>query len=141
LELRIRSDEYSLVNRRQLGRAYFDGDRELTAELIRNPKISGRAVTAEGTPVAGIVVLVEGVNHNQTDPYHAGVVRTAPDGTYVLQVSPNHTYAVGIADEVWAAETRVGVVVLPERSIEELDLELVKRTVVRGTITVGAQRP
>ncbi len=137
LKCGIRSDDYALPARveRQLQLAFANGDRELTALLLRRTQISGRVVGPNGKPAAGIMVLAQGTDNLASGQHEAA--RTADDGTYSMKLVPTHVYVVGVADDDWAAVNLSDVAVDEGQPVADLDLKLIKGTVIRGAVTVG----
>ena len=112
---------------------------ELTARFLRYTRVSGKVTRPDGSPAAGILVEAHGVGVNASWP-GLGRARTAADGSYAMDVSPEKSYTIGVIDDEWAATSRAGVVVregVPQAGLD-LTLERGKRAaVVWGRVTVG----
>ncbi len=63
--------------------------------------------------------------------------RTAGDGTYELRISPGEAYAVFVQDKDWAAPSRLDVIVRQGKSVEGVDFQLSRGTLLHGTVAVG----
>jgi RNA polymerase sigma factor (sigma-70 family) len=128
--------EYSYVE--QVGIKPDTPDAELTMHLLRKGRISGRVRGPDGRPAAGIAVQAWGAGpavHNcQAETL------TGPDGSYEMAVNSEEAYIVTVVDDRWAAPSHVGVVVREGKPVGGLDFQLAEATVVRGTVTVGAER-
>ncbi len=110
----------------------------MIARLLRDGTIRGRVIRPDGKPAAGILVMTEeGRGRGYTRRVR---VRTAADGSYELTVPSNESYFVEVADDEWAAPSRVEVQVPEGRPVEGFDFRLVRGTVVRGTLTIGPDR-
>ena len=73
------------------------------------------------------------------DPSHAQA-RTAVDGSYEMTVHSDESYVVTVADDEWAAPSRIGIVVREGRPAEGIDLRLVRGTLIQGAATIGSDR-
>lgn len=100
----------------------------LTAHLDRMSAITGRATLPDGKPAAGILIRADG--------NVPGYDRTGADGMYKVEVPPE-TYIVAVLDEIWAARSRTGVVLLEGKPHPGVDFQLGPGTVVRGKVTRG----
>lgn len=104
----------------------------------RKCSVCGRVRFPDGRPAPDIVVQTRGVGAFSVDDYKS--TWTRPDGTYELRVSPEKAYVVAVEDERWGAPTRIGVIVHDGRPVQSVDFDLQEGTVVRGQVTVGAER-
>jgi len=113
-------------------KSYIEQGAEITARLLRNATISGKAVLPDGAAAAGITIQAEGKGN--TPYFYRREVRTAADGTYRFSVYADQIYMVGVADEEWASTTRTGIVAHANESIENIDFDLARGTVITGRI-------
>jgi Sigma-70, region 4/Protein of unknown function, DUF255 len=128
--------DYSYVE--QIGIKPGTPDAELTMHLLRKGRISGKVRGPDGRPAAGIVVQAHGAGpavHNEH-----GQTWTKADGSYEMSVNSEEAYVVAVVDDRWAAPSHVGVVVREGKPVEGLDFQLAEGTIVRGTVTIGADR-
>ncbi len=112
---------------------------ELTAHFLRCTRVSGKVSMPDGSPAAGILVEAHGVGVNASWP-GLGRARTAADGSYVMDLSPEQSYMIGVIDDEWAAKSRAGVVVREGVPLVGLDLTLERAAVVWGRVTAGRTR-
>src|SRR6185312_15240012 len=77
---------------------------ELTARVLRPTRVSGKVIGLDGSPVAGIPVEANGVGSSRL-PGASGRARTAADGTYTMELPPEHSYMIGVIDGEFAAPT------------------------------------
>jgi RNA polymerase sigma factor (sigma-70 family) len=109
-----------------------------TLRMIRMARLSGRVLGPDGTPAAGVAVEASGVG----SAFHhgRGHVTTRADGTYEMTVNGEEAYAVAVVDDRLAAATRPCVVARENATVGGLDFRLAEGTVLRGRMTVGAER-
>ena len=107
----------------------------LTATLAETGMIRGRVILPDGAPAADIDVNAIGSGQGMDNGYDRA--RTAPDGSYELNVNANEAYAVYVDDKDWAAPSRLDVVVRDGKPVDGVDFKLSRGTVIRGTVTVG----
>lgn len=112
-----------------------DQDGLITAKLARTETLRGRVTLPDGSPAADVEVFALGTGHEHDSGY--GRARTAADGAYAMDLSPNEGYAVYVDDREWAARSRLDVVIRPGQPVDGIDFTLRKGTVVRGSVTVG----
>ena len=66
---------------------------------------------------------------------HSARARTADDGSYAMDLPPEHSYMIGVTDDEWAAPSLAGIVVREGVARAGLDLTLERGSVVRGRVT------
>jgi RNA polymerase sigma factor (sigma-70 family) len=130
------SPEYSYVE--QISINPGTADAELTMHLLRKAKISGKVRGADGRPAAGILVEAAGAGPAVHNDHQQTLTRA--DGSYEMLVHGEEAYVVTVVDDRWAAPSHVGVVVREGRPVSGLDFRLAEGTVVRGAVTLGADR-
>jgi hypothetical protein len=111
--------------------------RDVTMTLLAFTKISGRVTGIDGKPAAGIRVQSAGSSTPKISRFHGASASTAADGTYEINACPGFAFIVSVADEAWAAATRSPVIVHDDRPVGGVDFQLLKGTVIRGTVTTG----
>jgi beta-lactamase regulating signal transducer with metallopeptidase domain len=128
----VRSEEYLCAREPTSAR---DGPTELTAQLVRPARLSGKVTLPDGRPARDVIVRVEA---SLPLPYGLDwLARTADDGTYSLNVLPERAYIMAVEDESWVAPSRSNVVVREGRPVDGLDFALVLGTLVHGRVTQG----
>ncbi len=76
----------------------------------------------------------------QTSHYFRGAVRTNADGNWSLPVYPNQVYVVAVTDANWAAKSRTNIVTKEDETINALDFNLGKGTLIHGRVTLGKDK-
>ena len=109
---------------------------ELTAQVLRNTRISGKVLYPDDRPAPGIQIQAEG--RGNTVRYGRGYTWTRPDGTYALDVRPDQFYIVAVIDKDWTAPNHIGVFVRENRPRKGLDFDLIKGTLIKGRVTFQA---
>jgi RNA polymerase sigma factor (sigma-70 family) len=109
----------------------------VTARMVQTETLRGRVTRPDGSPAPGIEVVANGTGKGMDNGYN--VARTAADGSYAMELSPDEAYAVYVDDKDWAARTRLDVVVLQGKPVAGVDFRLTRGTVIRGTVTIGAE--
>ena len=108
---------------------------ELTLRVLRVTPISGKVTRPDGSPAAGIVV-----NAADFDPvmqFGPRPAKTAPDGSFTIDVTPDRSYTVYITDDEWAAPMQTTVDVREGKPRAEVDFRLERGSVIRGRVTAG----
>ena len=108
---------------------------EVTITQLPYERLSGRIATADGQPVSGVSVMVEGQGSGNNG-FRGGMV-TGADGRYSLRVYSEQAYIVTATKGDMAAPYKSGVVVRAGRPVERLDMTLARATRVKGRVTVG----
>jgi protocatechuate 3,4-dioxygenase beta subunit len=108
--------------------------KELTMHLLRRSRISGKVSLPDGRPAAGIAVEASAAGGD-----YMGQELTRSDGSYETLVNSEKAYIVTVVDDRWAAPSYV-CVVREDKPVNAIDFQLAEGTIVRGTVTVGADR-
>ncbi len=111
---------------------------DLVARVLRLTKVSGKVTRPDGAPAAGVLVQAAGTGDVDSFAAGAGRARTAPDGSYTMDLAPEQSYMIVIVDDEWAAPTRAGVVVREGKAQDGIDFALSKGAIIRGRVTAGA---
>ena len=108
---------------------------ELTAHVVRYTPISGKVSHRDGSPAPGVVVLANGAG--AANPAGWGKAKTTADGSYKMELPPEQSYMVSVADDEWAAPSLIGVVIREGKAQTNLNLTLERASVISGRVTAG----
>jgi hypothetical protein len=136
----VRSERYMALPRphfdmRGLSNAADEAPRVISLPVLRLTKISGKVAAADGKPAAGIHVAAAG---DSKANFHVASARSDADGSYELYVHPQCRSFVAVVDDDWAAVSRI--VVTESEPLGGVDFQLIKGTLIRGTVTTGNDR-
>ncbi len=106
----------------------------LTAQLLRNVRLTGKVTRPDGKPAPGILIQAEGCGN--TNHYCRQLARSGADGAYSMIVFPDQRYIVAVTDDNWAAPSYVGVQI-KQGEAQNLDFRLERGTLIEGTFSVG----
>jgi protocatechuate 3,4-dioxygenase beta subunit len=109
---------------------------ELTAQVLRPTRVSGKVTRPDGSPAAGIRVEAQGAGGSGSMG-GSGWARTADDGSYEMHLPPEQSYTIAVVDDEWAAKGDVGVVLREGVPQAGHDLTLVRGAVIHGRVTAG----
>ncbi len=112
--------------------------RSAQATAYRNGWIRGRVTHADGAPAAG--VMLQGEGKGQTNMYYRRNTTTDERGRYELRPYPEQTLTIAVIDESWAARSHSGLKLNEGEVREDIDFELIRGTLVTGTVTVGPDK-
>ena len=113
---------------------------DLTALVLRSTRVSGKVTLPDGSPAPGILVEARGWGGSRSPIPHSARARTAEDGSYTMDLSPEQSYMIGVTDDEWAAPSLAGIVVREGVARTGLDLTLERGSVVRGRVTFESDR-
>ncbi len=133
----VRSATYFCPNPPR-GRSPVPEPAELVVRVLRNTQLGGRLRFVDGRPAAGVRVRAEG--HGPDLASHPRTTLSGDDGSYTLDVPPDHSYIVGVFDPTWAAPSHAGIVLREGQVHGGLDFTLAPGTLVRGVVTEAADR-
>ena len=102
--------------------------------LTRAVPITGRVTFPDGKPAVGIEVAAHGI---LSSPGDERVYRILTDsgGAYRLMVQPGAVYMVAVNDRDWTARPRSGIIAHENEPLQNVDLHLMRGTVIRGRVT------
>lgn len=84
-----------------------------TVHVRRTAIVKGQLKMPGGTSAEGI--LVTGIGFGPGNNGHFAVARAAADGSFEIEIAPNHGYALRIADSYWGSDGWDGMIVADER--------------------------
>ena len=105
-------------------------------EADEQQDVRGRVVHPDGWPAPGIPIRARG-SSQESD--HAQVIaRTAADGSYEMILPSGETDGIRVEADDWTAISRLNVELPACRPADGVDFTLVKGTLLRGRVTLGA---
>ena len=114
-----------------------DGPKQLTVELVLRTRVTGHVHDGEDQPVPGVAVWAMGRTLWRRAGDHRAVTNT--EGKYELLLDSEKGYSLTLfGDDHRFAASHLGVIVHDGQPVENLDFKLTQGTVVRGTLTAGA---
>ena len=115
-----------------------------TATLLPKAVVAGTVRKADGTPVPGVLVRVEGGRERLAglptmDLHDRQDARTDSEGAFAVTVNPELLYLAGVADHRFAAETAdLGLV---DADVEDVRLVLTEGTLLHGRVRGESKAP
>jgi hypothetical protein len=101
-------------------------------------RLSGTVRFPDGRPAPGVLLQAQG--HLSGAVGYLTYARTGDDGAYAFDVRPGQVYVVTILDRNWAVASRTTAPAEERKSLEGIDLVLLKGTLLHGRITQGPGR-
>jgi hypothetical protein len=84
-----------------------EGDEPVIGHVRKKREIRGKLVVPEGCNPTGL--LIAGCSFGPKDRFDIASTRVAADGSFRLQVAPEHCYVLAVCDSQWASEPIMGV--------------------------------
>lgn len=110
---------------------------ELVARLLPLVSVSGEVKHADGRPASGISVSVSGAGYSM-DHFRESVASDA-EGRFSLQVDPDQYYQFSAGNREWASAA-VNRIVLADRPVDDLEIQLGPAKRVFGRVTIGTDK-
>ena len=111
---------------------------EIIIKAQQLTRVSGKVTFPDGSPAPNILVKIHG--GFATGGNYDGEARTGQDGSYSDDVYPERSYLVAVMDDEWAAESRIDIAVEEGKPVDDIDLTLIKGTIIKGRLTLGEKR-
>jgi hypothetical protein len=108
------------------------GPSQLTAELVRDTRLSGIVRFPDGRPAPRLLVEAEGGARAGASIRVAA--RTLGDGSYSLEAPSESCYMISVVDETWAAPSLSNIIVRESHPQSGLDLTLSTGTFLHGQV-------
>ena len=116
---------------------------QTVVNVRRKRPVTGRLVMPSGADAAGILVTGTGFGSDSSrGMFRVDVptARTRRDGSFTLLATPDHGYAVGVADSEWACDIWTGVILAGDAaSPAPLSLTVYPATTLAVHVTRGPQ--
>lgn len=106
-----------------------------TVVIDRLVPVGGTVQDAQGNPLEGATVLVRGANFTLDRPREEAT--TDKSGKFQFSLPPDTLYAFSVRDDKWASPLIEGIVVQPNKSIDDLLLTARPATRIFGRVTIG----
>ncbi len=119
-------------------RIEFDpkGDKkELTARLVRTVLLGGKVRFPDGRLAADLKMTAIGAGY-QTDRFRQSV-QTDADGSFEFHAYPDQFYMIEVENSEWAGTTTEGIVLRPDKPINDVEIVLQPACKIYGQVTVG----
>jgi protocatechuate 3,4-dioxygenase beta subunit len=106
---------------------------EFTCRVMPKSSLRGKVCLPDGRPASGMIVGAQGHGYGS----NGSSVRTLTrkDGSFAMRVGPESSYIVAVEESEWAARSLTGVVVKEGQARDDLQLQLIRGTLIRGTVT------
>lgn len=108
---------------------------EFVAQVYRKSKLTGQVLLPDGQPAPR--VLVGAIGFHATGVTLTSAV-TGSDGRYEMLLPSEQAYLIGVEDDHWAAPIHTGLILRENAPVEPVDFQLSAGTLVKGTLTQGA---
>lgn len=113
-----------------------DEQRSVTVVGFRKSKLRGTALRPDGTPAPSVNVYCKA----RAGRGYSAAVKTDADGRFQFDVPPNESIHLAVMDGQWAAETIQLNALHPGEVLDDVRIDLVKGTIIRGVATYGKDR-
>lgn len=111
---------------------------EPTAQVLRVVPVRGKVTFTDGSPAAG--VHLQGEGRGDTNMYFRGHTVSREDGSYEFDCYPDQSTIIAVTDKFYAAKSHMDIRLKEGQSRENVNFVVNDGTLIRGTITLGADR-
>jgi hypothetical protein len=105
----------------------------LTTRVFKKSSLRGKVCFPDGRPAPAVMVVAEGIGYGVNGG--GGRALTRADGTFAMRVASECSYIVSVDEREWATRSVTGVVVKEGHDRDDLQLRLIRGTLVRGNVT------